>query len=78
MTKLDEWLKEAKKKECVCEDCFPGSLQVALKIIEHLMGALKYYADEGGGPYAPGDCHTADGGKRAFEAIAAAEKEILG
>jgi hypothetical protein len=29
--------------------------------------ALEWYADENGGPYAPGDHHSADGGKRARE-----------
>jgi len=29
--------------------------------------ALSFYLDEGGGPYAPGDHHSADGGQRARE-----------
>ena len=38
--------------------------------IQILKEALEYYEDKNGGPYASGDYHTADGGKRAQEALA--------
>jgi hypothetical protein len=41
-------------------------LTAKLKVAEE---ALVYYADEDGGPYAAGDWHTADGGRRAAEAL---------
>lgn len=34
-----------------------------------LEAALQFYADENGGPYAPGDYHSVDGGKTAREAL---------
>lgn len=34
-----------------------------------LREALEYYADRDGGPYAPGDWHTVDGGKTACAAL---------
>lgn len=43
-----------------------GILSNALKTC---IAALEYYQDKNGGPYAPGDCHTADGGKTAYDAL---------
>lgn len=47
-----------------------NALPVLLEIISRQKQVLDYYADINGGPYAPGDYHTADGGERAIKAIA--------
>lgn len=46
----------------------PGEIKKLLAALRMSLSALDYYEDKDGGPYAPGDWHTADGGQRAFEA----------
>ena len=44
-----------------------GTLAQLIERLAEAENALEWYADENGGPYAPGDHHSADGGKRARE-----------
>ena len=62
----NEYLNGLKAKIIAREDHIKV-LEDKLKVAEE---ALIYYADEDGGPYAPGDWHTVDGGQRAMKALA--------
>lgn len=46
--------------------------------IEIMRAALKFYSDECGGPYAPGDHHSVDGGLTASEALAECDRLLEG
>lgn len=49
------------------------SVPFLLNRLRITIDALEFYADKNGGPYAPGDHHSVDGGKRALEALAKIE-----
>jgi len=48
------------------------------RAIERMRAALKFYSDECGGPYAPGDHHSVDGGLTATEALAECDRLLVG
>lgn len=64
----DDHSQAARNMEHIAFAC-PANVTKLLDAIDTLSAALEYYEDKNGGPCAPGDWHTADGGKRAREAL---------
>lgn len=72
-----EWLEKIERNADSAVATFSGlgqDIKRLLYAVKVMKEALEYYEDKDGGPYAPGDHHSVDGGEKAYRALEQAAK----